>query len=348
VAEAGAIAAEHAEPPLTDWTLRPFAATRRSPLWVGLALALAYVGASVLLRAAYGDFDHAPWRNAYFWLDVLSALLFAYVPTASIWLRRARLRDLRELRPVLRPGEGGYARLEAEVLCVSPSRLALSGLTGALALGALPVLDPGFREGSAPPLLHPYMLFFVLRMAAMGWLVGHAVATEATAAAALGRLGRERLRVDLLDTRPLAPFARSGQRSAFTWVLATSLVSLFWLGPAAGRANAPIVVSILVLVSLAFFVSIAGVHRSLRAAKREALDSLRGEIRRASAELLAGRAPRGAALADLLALHGFLERAREWPLGAPALLRGALIAALAIGSWLGGAVVERLIDRVFG
>ena len=348
VAEAGAFAAEHAEPPVTDWTLRPFARARRSPLWVGLVLAFAFFGASLLVRIAFSDFALAPWRNAYFWLDVLSALLFGYVPAASMWLRRGRLRDLRELRPCLRPDEGGYARLETEVVCVPPRRLAASGLAGALLLGALPVLDPGFWEGRPPRLLSLLMLFFVARMGAMGWLVGHAVATEATAAAALGRLGRERLRVDLLDLRPLAPLARSGLRSAFAWVLATSLISLFWLGPAAGRANGPIVAVILVLLTLAFFASIGGAHRSLRAAKREALDRLSGQIRRASEELLTGRTRQGAPLADLLALHEFLSRAREWPLGAPALLRGGLIAAMALGSWLAGAVVERLIDRAFG
>jgi hypothetical protein len=39
---------------------------------------------------------------------------------------------------------------------------------------------------------------------------------------------------------------------------------------------------------------------------------------------------------------------REWPVGAPALARGALIAALGLGSWLGGALVERVVDRLFG
>jgi hypothetical protein len=53
-------------------------------------------------------------------------------------------------------------------------------------------------------------------------------------------------------------------------------------------------------------------------------------------------------LADLVALQGTLERVREWPVNAPAVARAALVAALALGSWLGGALVEHVVNRWFG
>ncbi len=99
---------------------------------------------------------------------------------------------------------------------------------------------------------------------------------------------------------------------------------------------------------LAFFLTIRGVHRSRAAAKQEVLEQVNARIREASARLLEGGEPRGSSdLADLVAFHDYLERVREWPLGAPTLLRGALIAALAVGSWLGGALVERLLEQAF-
>jgi hypothetical protein len=335
------------EPPVTDWALRPFAAAPASPLRVGAALAIGYAALSWAARFALGATPHAlSWRDPFVWLDFLNGVLFAYIPTALWRLRAARLRDLRELRPSLREGPE-LRRLIDAALGVPPLRLAVAGLVGAVALGVLPLVDPGFWEFERPPAGDPLVLFFMARMAVSGWLGGHALVTEASAIAAYVRLGARHVRVDLFDLRPFEVFARSGLRSAFTWVLMSSLISLFWLGPGAGVANAFIVMGILVAVSAAVFASVYGAHRAIAAARREALASVEARIGRAGAALLAGREP-DARLTDLVAWHGYLLRVREWPLGAPVLARGALIAALGLGSWLGGALVERALDRLFG
>ena len=39
---------------------------------------------------------------------------------------------------------------------------------------------------------------------------------------------------------------------------------------------------------------------------------------------------------------------REWPFDASALLRFGLYTAVGVGSWLGAALVERLLDTVLG
>jgi hypothetical protein len=312
-----------------------------------MVFAAAFMAASLVFRISLGEFTLRFWSSPYFWLDLLNAALFAYAPTATAFLRRGRLRDLRELQHVLRCDEAGFGRLEAETVSVPPRRLAASGLTGALLLGAMPLLDPNFWPGGPPEsLLDPMMLFFVMRSAATGWLFGHAITTDVTGVVALRRIGAESLRVDLLEPGASAPFARAGLRSAFVWVLASSLISLFWLGPAPASANAAIVGSILLAVSVGFFFTIYGAHQSLVAAKRKALEALNEQIREVGSRLLEGRgADASPALADLIAFHGFVERVREWPIGAPTLVRGGLIAALALGSWLGGAVVERLLER---
>jgi hypothetical protein len=335
--------------PLTDWTLRPFAATRL-PAWVmAVCAAAAFAAASQGIRAAIALTGQPDALGlAYVWLDTLNGVLFAYIPAALWFLRCARLRDLRELRPALR-ADAPFEPLARAMVCPSPRRLALAGLAGAALLGVLPAIDPAFFEGEPPALASPVMLFFVGRMALTGWLSGRAVLTEVGAVTALSRIGERCMRVDLLDLRPFEVFARAGQRSAFAWVLVSSLVSLFWLGPGAGVANAFIVAAILVAVSLAFVGGLYGAHRSIAAARSEALRAVEARIAQAGATLMAGGtdAP-GPRLADLVAWHAFLARVREWPVGAPVLARTALLAALAIGSWLGGALVERIVDRVFG
>jgi hypothetical protein len=354
-ADAGEIAsldaraeAEAYEPPLTDWTLRPFAAGA-PPLAVAAALAVGLVAVSQLVRAAVVGLPAGPlWRDPFLWLDILNGVLFAYMPTALWLLRRARLRDLRELRPYLREGVS-YREVVDSVLRVPPRRLLLAGAAGALLLGALPIVDPGFWEGARPSLATPIMIFFVVRMALSGWLSGHAVATEITALTALAGVGATQMRVDLMNLRTFEIFARTGLRSALAWVLLSSLISLFWLGPGAIFANAFIVGITLASVSFGVFACIYGPHRAIAAAKREAQDAVAARIARAGAALETGREPAdaGVRLADLVAWHSHLERVREWPIGAPALARAALLAALALGSWLGGVVMERAVDWLF-
>jgi hypothetical protein len=356
-AEVGALAAPSGaaatgadyDPPLTDWTLRAFAASG-SASRVTLALALAFAGLSQVVRVWIGQTHPAPfWRDPFLFLDLLNGVMFAYMPAALWMLRRGRLRDLRELRPHLREGVSYAAEVDA-VLRIPPRRLSLCGVAAALLFGVLPTIDPGFWDGTPPPLLHPFMLFIVARMAITGWLGGRAVASEVTSVAALARIAATRTRVDLLDLRPFEVFARTGMRSALAWVLISSLVSLFWLGPGAGTANAFILGTILLGVGFGLYTCIHGAHVAIAAAKREALGAVEARIARAGAALMQGRSGDAgdARLADLIAWHGFLERVREWPIGTPALARGALVAALGLGSWLGGALVDRVVDRWFG
>jgi hypothetical protein len=341
-------AAELPATPLTDWTLRPFAASPRAPLAIGLGYALAMIGISWVFRIAVGDWQTGFGRSPYFWLDILNGMLFAYVPTATWMLRSGRLRDLRELRSVLRCDDAEFELLAQRAVCVPPRRLLVSALIGAVAMGAMPVLDLRFWEGPPPPLTDPEMIFFIARNVAMGILVGHTVLTEWNAVTVFSEIGAARVEIDLFDLRRLSVFPRAGLRGAFAWVLCSSLISLFWLGPAAGSANGGILFAILTLVSVGIYFTILGVHQSIREAKREALDEVADGIRQAGAALRSGaQRSDSPALADLVAYHGFLERLSEWPLGVTSLVRGALIAALGIGSWLGGALVERMIDSFF-
>jgi hypothetical protein len=327
--------------------VRPFTVAGRSAPRLALVL---FVVMSWGFRAAVEGLSLRELvRSPYAYLDLLNAVLFVYLAVALHLLRLGRLRNLSALRPALDVDEDRFASLVAEVVEVPPRRLLSGGMVGALLLGLGPVLDPGFWGEQPPPLLSLDMLFLGLRSAAIGWLVGHVVVTEAHGVAAYRRLGAEELRVDLLDPTPHMPIARAGLRSALTWVLASSLVSLFWLCPAAARTNSFVIAGVLALVLVAFFVSLAGVHANIRSAKRRALDDLAQAIRERSHATLRGvPSGDGPSLADLIALHGLIERSREWPLDAPAAARGAMIGLVALGSWGGAALVELLMERAFG
>jgi hypothetical protein len=123
------------------------------------------------------------------------------------------------------------------------------------------------------------MVFLVLRNFVVGWIAGHAALTEVHMTRAYVRLGENELDIDLVDLSPLSAFAHKGQCGAISWLVASSLVSLFWFGPTSTSSNGLIVLVILVLVTLVFFRPIYGAHQGIRRAKQAELGALREELR---------------------------------------------------------------------
>jgi hypothetical protein len=343
-----------AEPPLTDWAIRLFTAPPVSMAWVAISLVVGVSGVTQLVRLSFDPtglhFGGATpgLSDPYLWLDILNAALLAYLLVALVLLRRGRLADLRALRPALALDDDEFQRQVERALCVPPGRLAIAGAMAAAVFGSIPFIDPQFWGGGPPPpLTEPLLWLLVIRSAVTGWVSGHAIVSEYHVTRTLARLGRHHLRVDLLDLDALSPIARASQRGAFAWVLISSLVSLFWLGPAAGSSNAVILSVLAVLVGASFVVSVSGAHRSIVAAKNETLAALEARIRRGAPALLAGeRSDDG--LADAITYHGFVAGLREWPFGAPVVVRWGLIAGLGLASWLGGALAEQLLERAIG
>ena len=342
--------------PITDWTLRPFEATAIAPAWLGLALALAYIAvdlgmAYLALAMDSPSVGGEPIFDAEGWVDrSVNGMFLAFVPTAGAYGRRGVLRDLRDLRPSLSLSEAEFEQLVAQTTGPDPRRLRTAGLGFALVVLAAPLFDPVLTASYGPPsLTDPGYLWLLVRHAAVGWLFGHAVLTELDAARVYYRIGRESVEIDLLDLRPLAPFARKGQRSLLIFILWSSIFSLFWLGPGAASMNAHTLVGVLALAGVVFLAPVLGVHGRIRAAKGAELDRVHEAIRRERDATVAPREPgppADARLANLIAYRDLVERVREWPFGAPTLLRVGLLIALGLGSWLGGALVERLLDTV--
>jgi hypothetical protein len=101
----------------------------------------------------------------------------------------------------------------------------------------------------------------------------------------------------------------------------------------------------------AFIVPLIGIHGNILAVKRLELDRLRDAIRIERATLtdkLPGGKSASPHLANLIAYYQLIERTREWPIDAINLLRFALYLLIGLGSWLGSAMAERVLDRTLG
>jgi hypothetical protein len=108
----------------------------------------------------------------------------------------------------------------------------------------------------------------------------------------------------------------------------------------------PVALTTLTVAALALFVPLRGVRSRIVAAKRAELGRIEQALRGDHLALAGSRiAEHGAdlRLADLIAYRGLVERVRAWPFGGSTLGRALLYLTIPFASWLGGALVERLI-----
>jgi hypothetical protein len=185
------------------------------------------------------------------------------------------------------------------------------------------------------------------KLALQGWLVAMAIYSLSMLGTRFSRLGREHARVDLLDLSPLSPLARHGLRSVLLLVLFSVLLSLNFFAPwpwdlAWGTIAGLSIVSVVVLL-----LPVRGVHARIVEVKRDALRQVNAAIRAESERVLReapGQGAPGSRLGNLVAYRGLLEAAGTWPFDTAAYLRFGLYVSLGLGSWLGGALVERALD----
>jgi hypothetical protein len=177
-----------------------------------------------------------------------------------------------------------------------------------------------------------------LLFALMGRLVYETFARLSAVARLEMRLGE----IDLLDPEPLRLFARPGLRSASVWFAGSAIASLIFVNVSYHWATGIVILATLGVGTLAFVLPVRGVHRRIHRAKGQELERVREAVREESS-LVLGRQGSPERLPALLAYEARIERVREWPFDVPSLLRFLLLALVAAGSWLGGAVVERML-----
>jgi hypothetical protein len=196
-------------------------------------------------------------------------------------------------------------------------------------------------EKTAEPIAQRALLF------PTGWFGArflYAVTVESRRLSRAGAL----VRVDLLDLRAFAPLTRQGMRYALLVLGLLSILVLY--GYDYDKRGLMGVVATAGVIALgaavtALLVPLRGAHEAIRAAKRAELDWCEAELR-AARDALATGGTAARSLADLVAWRSLVSGVAEWPLDAPTVQRFFLYLAIPLGSWLGGALVDRVVDVV--
>jgi len=327
---------------------------REIPFRVGWTVLALLLGAYTL-GAALADSSRTLLReDAPFGIDVIFRInlvltaLIAYSGTVGLLEFRVVPRDLRRLRGLL---DCDDATFEQAVRGALPGRGAMAT---ALALGAVLGAGLATASGSLGAGLRPgvgydfHDLWSDVLAIALFSLLGLLSLWGALSSRLYSRLSQRYARVDLLDLGPFQFFAARGLRQALYWFVGSAIALLL-----AVESRTPEVV--LAPVGIAFGLSIAslvlpslGIHRRMRDEKAAELERVRGEIRSRIADLRAGRSDAAAELPALLAWEVRVGEVPEWPIGGAVLARVVLLVFIPLGSWLGGALVERLVDSVLG
>jgi hypothetical protein len=313
-------------------------------LWVGVTLAL--LALWLVADALFGRFGagvEAPGH--YWWRRGVVAAITGWIVASSRWAWEGDRRDLDALRPLLRAAPADVERLRRDLASPDLRGMPACALAGAaIGLAFTPLLqadplaflracgwDYAFLLGTANSVL----LFALLGRELWGTLAATRV---------FARLESMLGEIDLLDPDLLEPFAQRGLRAAAFWIIGSAFGSLLFVSERFAPGLLAILAATLAVGVAALVLPMRGAHRRIRAEKTAELARVRAAIRAAREKLHdAVGAPRDARLAELLAWESRIERVREWPLDLPTLLRFGGLVLLAIGSWLGGAIAERVL-----
>ena len=181
------------------------------------------------------------------------------------------------------------------------------------------------------------------------WCLGRSVVATLGVSREFSAVAAALPNVDLLDRAWLAPFTSQALFSSLLWLLVPAL----W---AVNLVDAPflLVVPVISLVCVgvgtaALLLPTRGVRRRLADAKELELAAvhaaLRGDEGALARSLLVRRRERPSA-ADLIAWARYVNGSSTSPFTQATRLRFVLYLALPLGSWLGGALVDWLVERL--
>ena len=315
-----------------------------------LGLAQGFGIYALIYSVAVPDLDRTLGMDPYTWAAFVTWLLTGFGISASSIALAHDVRDLREIALVIGRDQDDLmddwvTTLRAKIFRGRVFAIVFFTIGLAIVVNNIPGATDLF--GLNEPEQYPWFLVFVpLNFALIGKGVYYTIVED--------RFSRETrnasLQIDLLHPERLAPFTRAALRRSLLWIVGTSLCLLLFLNDAVSPAGIlPFVVAIMVVACLALVAPLTGIHRKISAAKKDELRAVRTSIAKFRDEVLHGTNPTKSndaahRLTGLVAYEARLEKTSEWPIDLPTLGTFSFYLAIPVISWVGGALMERVID----
>ena len=328
----------------TPWTLRIYDALPGSPFWIGVGatviLCIVFVVGRVFLGNDFGS-DPNDLRIA-----LTQILMTTYWATAYAYLLSSARKTTHDLTPVAEHA----ADWESIVDRVGKHRRGLLPLLGAV---SFLIIGVGVTNATTPAPTNPWdwhgwhydiywhrvtTVFFV-------WWVSCTCYVLVAESARLSRLSDEFEALDLLELTPYQPLVRQGLVNALLVIGGVSVMSLLGVESRYGPVLAGSWISSILLAWIGLMLPLRGIRRKIRKAKDQELEWCGQALVRARNNLRSGT-DRTTNIEQVVAYRKMIDDIRNWPFDNPTLVRFALYLLIPLGSWLGGAFVERGLDTL--
>lgn len=266
-------------------------------------------------------------------------MMLGFLPTAIYYLGRWSSEHLDAIRQI--------AALERAPVLFPRSLANWVGMIGALAMCLLFLSMPSAQMAPLKPWTWPGTFTMpLIGLVFLGWFNFRFMFLLVWMAFAISRTAAHIRHIDLLDASLVKPYAQQGVRSSLLAVLSLSISANLWLDPNSPTVGTVTTVVLLVAATvLALMLPTWGIHLRLKASKHAELKQIRKAI-------ASRRDPDTRSVDDALQLRADLAVERrlieisEWPFDAGSYGRVVLYIFLGLGSWVGAALVERLLETL--
>lgn len=328
----------------TPWTLRAYNALPGSPVWIGVGLTLVLVILFFVGRVLTGnEFDANPGDLR---IALTQILMMTYFASAYVGLLSTARRTAQELAPPGQP-DADWSSIADLVGTHRRGLLPLLAIVSYLAIGV------GVTNMTTPPPTDPWdpgqwnydVYWHRVSTVPFVWWVACSFYVVVVESARLSRLSDRFDNLDLLDLGPYQPLVRQGLINALLLIGGVSVMSLLGVDSRYGSVLIVSWITSLVLAWIGLMLPLRGIRRKIREAKDRELEWCRLALISERDRLKSGDG-QSSDIVEVLAYRDMINDIRNWPFDNPTLVRFALYLLIPLGSWLGGAFVERGLDLI--
>jgi hypothetical protein len=326
----------------TPWTLRVYDALPGTPLRTGVVFTFFLVAIYLIGRALTGGTANSPPADLR--IAITQILITAYSASAYAGVLVTARRATEELAPVVRhlpQWPATLARVTRHPWWLLPlvgaANFLLVGVPATNATTPAPVNPWAWQTWNYDIAWHRATgLVFV-------WWIGCFCYVTVVESVRLSRLSEDIESLDLLDLGAYQPLVQQGLTNALLVIGVVSVLSLLAVD---SRYWSMLVIfwsAFIAIAWLSLMLPLRSIRKKISAAKAQELDWCRQRLQRARDALKSGAVP-PQPIAEIMAYRSLVENIRNWPFDNPTLVRFTLYLLIPLGSWLGGAFVERGLD----
>ena len=326
----------------TPWTLRAYDALPGNPLWIGIGFTISLLLVFFIGRGLFaGANDSTPDDLR---VAIIQILMTAYSASAYAYLLMTARKTTHDLSPVARHDQQWQKIVDRAgkhpwwvLLPVGAASYLVVGVAVTNATTPEPV-NPWYWQ------MWNYDLYWHRATTVLFvWWIGCLCYVIVAESARLSRLSDNIESLDLLELLPYQPLIRQGLTNALLVIGMVSIMSLLGVESRYLPVLVGFWIAFILLAWAGMMLPLRGIRRKIRVAKDQELDWCRQTLKITRDELKSG-ASEQKSIAEIMAYRAMIENIRNWPFDNPTLVRFTLYLMIPLGSWLGGAFVERGLD----